>query len=348
MKSEEVSIQTMVLPVSVLFSVFSILFFVSKRGQRVKSLLFPLLLIWLALALIATFRPEDMPDMENYLWFWNGWGGERFEIGFATITDALQRITTNKYWFLFVFAALSIALKITAICRISPLIWASLLIYIANVFILHDMIQMRAAVASGLLLHAVYYLGNRDSKRFLITSGIAFLFHYSSLIILPLWFLNTKRSYKYFYIGLIALAYIVGGVLPVANWMQHLPLEGLQNLWAMYENREGEVNIFNTVQLGRTAICVFLLLFIDKVSAYNKYAVLIVKIYAISIAVLVLFSSVPVIAFRVSELYQVVEIALIPMVVYAVRDNVLLKRIAVFAIGLAFLLMNVFYLEYLK
>ena len=338
----------MVIPVTVLFFIFSLLLFVDNREQRIKKVFPFLCLVWLALSLIAAFRPENMADRVNYVNFWNGWGSERFEIGFATITDALRAITTNEYCFLFVFASLSIWLKIKAICRMSPLIWASLLIYIGNIFILHDMIQMRCAIASGLLLHAVYYLGNRDTKRFLITFGIAFLFHYSSLIILPLWFLNPQRSYKYFYIGLIVFAYIVGGILPVANWMQYLPITGLQNLWAMYENMDGDVNIFNAVQLGRTAICVFLFLFIDRIRACNKYAVLMVKIYAISIAVLVLFSSVQVIAFRVSELYQVVEIVLIPMIVYAVKGNIFLKRMAVFAVGLAFLLINVFYLENLK
>lgn len=72
------------------------------------------------------------------------------------------------------------------------------------------------------------------------------------------------------------------------------------------------------------------------------------KIYAISIVTLVLFSSVPVIAFRVSELYQVVEIVLIPMAMYALRGNVYFKRTILFIIGLAFLFMNIFYLELLK
>ncbi len=339
----------MVLPVFLLFFSFSLLFLFGKREQNAKALPWPLAFVWLLLALIATFRPEDMADRENYMWVWSGWSGDRMEIGFMTIKNMLRAVTTNEYWFLFVFAALSIGLKVAAICRISPLIWASLLIYIGNIFILHDMIQMRCAIASGLLLHAVYYLGNRDSKRFLLTFGLAFSFHYSSLIILPLWFLNTKRSYKYFYIGLIALAYVVGGVLPMASLMQYLPIEGLQNLWMMYEDTVGnEINVFNAMQLGRVAICIFLLLFIERVAAYNKYAILMVKIYAISIAALVLFSSVPVIAFRVSELYQVVEIVLIPMIVYAVKGNVFLKRAAIFVIGLAFLLMNVYYLENLK
>ena len=44
-------------------------------------------------------------------------------------------------------------------------------------------------------------------------------------------------------------------------------------------------------------------------------AVLWVKMYAISIASLVLLSDVPVMSFRISELYQIVEILLIPTII---------------------------------
>lgn len=339
----------MVLPVFIFFFLFSSFFFVNKQNQSYLRLKTSLLFITLILTLIATFRPDSMADRQNYLDSWNGYGGERFELGFVTIADLIRRISSNEYWFLFVFAFLSVGLKIWAICRISPLIWASLLIYVSNLFILHDMIQMRCAIASGLLLHAVYFLVNRDTKRFLLVFVTAFLFHYSSLIILPLWFLSINRSYKYCYIGLIIVAYILGPVFPIESFIQTIPIEGIQSLWAMYENTiDGDVNIFNAIQLGRIAICVFLLLNIDRISCYNKYAILLVKIYAVSIASLVLFSRVPVIAFRVSELYQIVEIVLIPMILYAFPGKVLLKRMAVFVIGLSFLLMNVFFLEHLK
>ena len=339
----------MILPVFSLFFLFSLLFLSGKCKDNRKTLYVILLFIWLVLALIATFRPFDMPDRENYIDIWYGNGTERYEIGFTTIVDLLQIFTKNEYAFLFVFAALSIALKMIAIYRITSFIWASLLIYTANIFILHDMIQIRCAIASGLLLWAVYYLVNRRAISFLVISIVAFLFHYSSIVIFPLWFLSINRSDKYFYMALIAFAYIVGGIVPISDLMQYIPIEGLQNLWRMYEQTLGdEVNVFNAVQLGRVTICLLLLYFIDRISIYNKYAILLVKIYAISIAALVLFSSVPVIAFRVSELYQVVEVVLIPMAVYAIKGYVFFKRTLVIIVGLAFLLMNTFYLGILK
>ena len=72
------------------------------------------------------------------------------------------------------------------------------------------------------------------------------------------------------------------------------------------------------------------------------------QIYAISIIALVLLSSVPVVAFRVSELYQIVEIAIVPMAIYSIKGNSFVKRMAVVLVATAFLLMNIFYVGILK
>ena len=339
----------MILPVFTLFILFSVLFGTSKHEQNVKKLGFALFFFCLMLTLIAVFRPFDMPDRENYIGYWNGWGGERFEIGFTVVTDTVRKISDGEYWFLFVFSALSIGLKILALARMSSLVWASLLIYVANIFILHDMIQMRCAVASGLLLWAVYYLVNRNSMRFISISILAFLFHYSAIIIFPLWFLNVNRSYKYFYIVLIVVAYIIRGNFPIADLIQYFPIEGIQNLWEMYEYSYGnEINVFNSMQLGRVCLCGLLFFYIDEISRYNKYAILLLKIYALSIVAYVLFSSVPVMTFRISEFYQVVEILIIPMIVYVFKGRKFLKYALVLAFGLSLLLMNIYYLKILK
>lgn len=339
----------MIIPVLVLFVCFSILFFCDKQNQSYKRNIPILLLITLLLALIATFRPEDMADRDNYISFWNDWGGERFEVGFTFISDTLRLYTHNEYWFFFVFAIISITLKISAICKITPLIWGSLLMYLSNMFILHDMIQMRCAIASGLLLHAIYYLGINKKVKFFIVTFFAILFHYSAIVILPLVFLNIHRIRKFYFICLILLSYFIGGVLPIETIIGYVPIEGIQSLWMMYDDTVGEdINIFNAIQLGRTCICLFLLFYIDKIFLYNKYAILLVKIYAISISIFVLLSSVPVIAFRVSELYQIVEIVLIPMLIYTIRIPLLIRRMSVEIIAMVFLLMNILYMQHLK
>lgn len=342
---QNLAFAVMVVTLSILFFILTILFLSDNRtcARSFKSIL---LFCCFLLALIAAFRPETMSDRSSYLDMWNGCGEERIELGFVVVIDVLREISTNEYWYLFVFALISISLKISAIYRMTTLIWGSLLIYISNMYILHDMIQMRCAIASGLLLHAIYYIVNRKIICFVLITITAFFFHYSALLIIPLWFLNVKHPFKVLYICLIIGSYIVGGVLPVGTLIGYIPIPGIQNLWSMYEHTLGNyVNIYNAMQLGRVAICILLIIYIDKIARYNKYAIVMVKIYAISLSTLVLFSSVPVIAFRVSELYQITEILLIPMIVYTIRLNIYIKRLLVIVVGLAFLLMNILYLD---
>lgn len=340
----------MIIPVSLLFIFFSLLFIIGKSEQESKSSLLVLLIIWVVLSLIAAFRPENMADRDNYLLFWHGWGEERFEIGFSLFANILKRINSSFYFFLFASAALSVGIKLSAICRITPLIWGTLVIYISNLFVLHDMIQIRCAIASGLLLHAVYYIVNKDLKSFIIVSSVAFLCHYSAAVIFPLWFLNAQKTRKIIFFSLIILSYTLALLgFSITNLIEIVPIVGIQNRWTIYQNVIYEsANIFGYVQLCRIAICIFIGIYLDAISVKNKYAILLWKIYVISISVLPLCMDMQVVAYRVSQFYQVVEFVLIPMIIYVNRFTLFFKRLLIVLIGLSFLLMTIYVYEHLK
>lgn len=339
----------MVIPVFLFFVIISFLFLLNKRVPTGKQWNQILLFSGILLTIMATFRPDNMPDKPNYIsFFLNDFEVERFEIGFVVISEVIRKINNDLIFFFFFFAAFSIYLKLWAIKRITSLVWGALLIYIANIFILHDMIQMRCAIASGFLLHAVFYIWKRNLKGFLITSFIAFFFHYSAIIIFPLWFLNVEKINRFFYFALILSSYILAGHISILNYVNYIPIDGIQNLVNMYERTVGnDVNIYNAIQLSRVFICVWFLVNMKSVYLNNSISILLVKIYAISISALPLFSSVPVVAFRVSELYQVVEIVLIPMLIYSIPRIETLLRVWVICIGLCFLWMNIYFNEFL-
>lgn len=333
----------MAIAIFIVFCFLAMLFIAGKRINVVQ-----LTFLGGTLALIAAFRPQDMPDWNSYWLFWNGLDGERFEYGFLFLAEILRKIDLSFHSFLLCCAVLAISLKIIAICNITPLILGSLVVYLGHIFILHDMIQIRCGIASSFFLLAIYSKVNHNLKKFIFFSFLAFLFHYSAIIIFPLWFLSTTRSHKYLYLILIVLCYLWGTSFPIANLIQYIPIAGIQNLWKMYEHTLGdEMNIFGIMQLFRLGICIFLFIFIDKISLYNKYAIFLLKIYALSIVAFVLFSGVPTMAQRISELYQVVEILLIPMLVYTIKCNIFIKRLCVVSFGFLFLWMHTFYLDHL-
>ena len=318
--------------------------------KRKKSIL---IFVWLILVVIVTFRPSEMPDYGNYLSIFKSGKHYRGEIGFVKIIQVIRIFTKDPLFLFGIFASVSIAIKLWAISKMSHFVWLSLSIYISNILILHDMIQIRCAVASGLLLVAIKYVYERNLLKFVLVSGIALLFHNSAIIIFPLWFLNIKRPQKRVFILLIPVAYLlaISGQL-FGNYAQYLQIESFQRLWYMYQRRMefgvgNEINIFNYLHIARCLICMFLIYKIEMLSIYNRMTIILVKVYTISLTAFVLLSDIPVMAFRVSELYQVVEILLIPMLVYTYKGHYTFARVIPMIIGLAFLLINTFYLRLL-
>ncbi|MBR5281517.1 MAG: EpsG family protein [Alistipes sp.] len=309
-------------------------------------------LIWCILALIATFRPQDMPDYENYERFFLGSEFARGEIGFKTYVQSLKLFVSKPIVLFGAVAFLSVGIRLFVTRRLSPFFFGSLLLYIAHFFILHDMIQIRVAIAAGIFLWSTKYLEERNGKKFFLTASIAMLFHYSSIVIFPLWFINTIKPQKYLYLSIIPLSYLLTfSGITIGHLAEMIPIASFQALWKMYqmqmENDVGTtINIFNAMQLLRCLVCFYVLWNLPKIAKYSRYAIVWAKIYTISIAAMVLLSDVPVIAFRVSELYQVVEILLLPTILLIPGYRQLGKLLIICFAGCC-LVINLFYNQYI-
>ena len=330
---------------AVIFILFFVVAFayICERGEmRPKRSKTWLLLLWPVLVAIAAYRSPLMPDYENYELFFN-FGNARFEAGFVTVTEWIKALGGGLHFFLAFFAGVSIALKFTAMEKMTKLVLGSVLVYISNIYILHDLIQMRCAVASGLMLLAIYFSVEKKWIWFAVSFVTAFLFHYSALAFVFILFLNTEKPRRLLFAGLVVVSYLLGIMgTTFGSLVALLPFEFVQDALVMYQdNIYEEINIFNAMQLLRVALCFFLLYFIDTISPHNRYAVLLVKIYAVSLSCLVLFSDLPVLAFRISELLLVAECLIVPMMYYAVKGPEIVRKLPVVAVSAVILVLNV-------
>ncbi len=340
----------MVKAVSIVFVVACIALVCDKEEQtrqRKLGRLVPIFVLWLALALIATFRPPTMADYENYLrMFEQGYSTSgRIEGGYIFINNLFRDISDNFLWLLFFMALISIALKLYSIKKMSPLIWASIAIYISHFFILHDMIQVRAAVASGCALFAIRYKVEGNLKAFIITVCLSFLIHYSTLLLILVWFINPTKYQRTFYIWMIPVAYavaITGNY--ISKFLLLVPIESVQFLMDMYTKGifEESVNIFNLRQLLECTICFILWFNCKRIAPHNPYFIICLKVYTIGLSIIPLFADMSG-AFRMSELYNIVEILLIPCIIFAVpRKAKFVGQLAVIAVASIFLLVNIY------
>lgn len=276
-----------------------------------KLLLFTLGLL---MVIISTFRPDSMPDYANYYEAFihrRSIDGARFEPAFHIIRVMSFGVPIIGFM---MFAIISIGTRITLISKMSPLIWGSMAIYMAFIFILHDMIQIRAAVASSLFFLAIPYIYERNLKKYALIIFIAMLFHYSAAIFLPLWFLKPDRANKNAYIALLGISYAMAMVnISLTKIFAVIPFAPTQMLYASYVAKIDEyVNLFNTLQLGRCVLCILFWIFVDTVQDKYKLFIILLKIYTISLCTLPLFADVVTIAVRLSQMMLVVEILLVP------------------------------------
>lgn len=111
------------------------------------------------------------------------------EPGYNLLQVIVRFFSGSFYQMVFLTAFISLIVKFWAFNKVSPLVFTSLLFYVAYYYIPQDANQVRQGLAAGILLFSIPYLANRNIKKFLIIVALSSLFHISSLafvILIPL------------------------------------------------------------------------------------------------------------------------------------------------------------------
>ena len=316
-----------------------------------KSKLFWIYLFGFIFFLIATFRPEGLDN--DFLIYKDLFlnmkyeSHEMIEPTFYVITKTINFFSSDYRYFFLIYAGLSVFIKLFAIRKISSFYFLSLLIWLCNSFILHDMTQIRASVGAALMLVSIIPLVNNNRKGFFIMAFFAVLFHFSSLIILPFILLKTDKFNHKIWLSLIPIAYIMIflGFSPL-EFYRIIPIQTIQakmQAYILFQEMDSKdvVNIFSLLVFLKILIILFFSFNIKKIYEQNRYAIICLKIYIISVFLLISFSKVIAVSLRLSELTGVVEIVLIPMLIFGVKPKYKLVAIS-FVIFYALLL---FYLH---
>lgn len=341
----------MIFLILILFFFVAITAFFSFYLKNNAILIF--ILLGILLILIAAFRNgESFRDYDMYVNMFQGNNDTIVEPSFVFIRFIVKFFLGDNSIYLFIiFAIIGVSLKFIAIKQLTELWFYSILIYLSNFFILHEMTQIRVGVASALFLLCIKPIYERNLKRFLLFAFLAFTFHFSALIILPLWFLNTKPQ-KTWLIILVPISYII--YFLGVNFITVIPISGIKEKIEIYQQLQelgGEeslpVNVFNLVFLTKIFLYYFFIYKYDLLLSYNVYFPLVIKIYCISLVSYIIFSQISAFATRISELFGIVEIILIPFVFYIFRPIYFSKLLVIF-IGFSFLLIVLFYVKLIE
>jgi hypothetical protein len=170
-----------------LFLICSLLALLDKEKGRESSAI----ILVIALICLAGFRLPSR-DYGAYMLAYEAGGIERFEPSFTVISKIAKSIHDSPYTLFVIYAILGVSIKILSMRKLSSFFYLSIIVYLSNFFILNELIQIRAGVAAGILLFATKYIYERNFPYFIILCGIATLFHYSSVVFIPLYLVSIQ------------------------------------------------------------------------------------------------------------------------------------------------------------
>lgn len=227
-----------------------------------------------------------------------------------------------------VYGFIAIYITLKAVDELTELHFLSLYIFFCYYFWLHNVCQIRVGVSVSIFLLSIKPLREKRYAIYLILCYCAVLFHYSSIVMFAFPFLKKDSINKFAYFAILPIAYVLAFFkISATDLIPLIPFEPIQALYHRYtlfvDNGDGDnINIYNAIQLCRCGFSFILLYYFDKLNAENEYFALLLKMYIISLAVLVVMFRLPVVSFRISEFLGVVEIILIPYIAYIFRPGI--------------------------
>lgn len=342
-----------IIALSILLMIVGMLVFFDKENKHTQSLIY--VAVVLIMFCLAAFRPIGI-DKDSIM-YTEMYTDPDFlvEPTFKWISSLSSFVLGDVRGVFVVYALLAIPLKAYAINRLSEFSLLAVLVWLGHFFLVHDFTQIRAAVAVAIFIYSLKCLSEGKKKKYLISILIAILFHYSSIIYVPLVLLGNSDlsdKWKKFLLAIPLIGYAFA-ILNV-DLFELIPLPFFQDKIKIYQEMKDkgvmagdEINIFNVAFLLKLTIYYFLVSKYEILKEKAKYISLVLKIYGFSILFFLIFSFMPVLAYRGSEMYAVVEIIMIPCLVYVIRPLNVARLLIILFVSAVFL-QDVFYNELLK
>lgn len=254
----------------------------------------------------------------------------------------------------FIYALISIPVKIKTLYNITPYIFTALVIYIPVYFELHDMIQIRAAAAATFLLSSLIPISQKHYWKAIILILCGILFHYSAAVYLPFIVIGNRKFS-------INVRFIIGFLLPVCLTMYLLKkdlfslIPEMPNVigYKIQEYKEkAEIEggshfplYANLYYLSKCALLYICLYFYNYLTERHRMAPLLITLFSVSVLFYPAMYTVPVIAGRISDLFGLVDCIIFTFLLYLVEPKYW-ARIAITFVGAYAIVYNFFFSEY--
>lgn len=265
------------------------------------------------------------------------------EMGFFYLGVFVKTFTSDVTLYFLFIALLSFYFLYKAIDKYCVYPLFGICAYISRFLLGRNFMQIRAGLSYAIILVAVQYITKRDWKRYFALVFVAFLFHKSALIAVPLYFLCLfKIKKKHIIMGLV-VAFIIAGFY--SNYIRILVADNATDLSvttyvdANYQREFGLTNPMIYFQL-------FLLLaytFNEKKLQFTTPHYLTIRnAYFYSTLILITLSCYTALSGRTSSMFATLEMVIIPSLVLMFHK----RNRAIAYIGMGVALTAIFYMNY--
>ena len=337
----------------ILFYVFALFIEESKPKTKYQVLMITCVM----LALMAGFRDvtrwsdtmayvTSFSDYTNSLWNWTSKDSPYgySEYGFYFLGVIFKTFSNSVTGYLLFIAGLTFVFLYKDFKRYCYYPILGVCAYVSRFYLARNFIQIRAGLSYAVVLWAVQYITKRDWKRYFFWVFIAVLFHSSSLLAVPLYFLCLVKIKKWHIVVGIIIAFILGGVftepirLLVSNYATDMNVTTY--VTKNYQREQGLLNPMIYFQL----IVLFVYTFNERILKWTSPDYYTIRTaYFYSTFILISLSMYTALSGRTSSMFSTLEMAIIPTMINTfVKKN---RMVAYIGLGVALTIIFSMYVQ---
>ena len=266
------------------------------------------------------------------------------EYGFYFLGVIFKTFSSNATAYLTFIAALSFIFMYKNFRRYCYYPLFGVAAYISRFYLARNFIQIRAGLSYAIILWAVQYISKRDWKRYFLWIFIAYQFHESAILAVPLYFLCMINIKKWHIWAGIAVAFILGGVF--TGFMRGLVAEYASDIASTYvqDSYQREWGLLNPVIYFQLAVLYLYTQNEEVLKNTSEDYYTMRTAYFYSTFILISVSMYTALSGRTSSMFATLEMAIIPPIINTLSK----KNRSIAYIGLGIVLTGLFFMNVSK
>lgn len=265
------------------------------------------------------------------------------EMGFYYIGVIVKTLTSNVTVYFVVVALLSFFFLYKAFDKYCFYPIFGVCAYISRFYLGRNFMQIRAGLSYAIILMAVQYITKRDWKRYFAWVFVAYLFHHSAIIAVPLYFLCMLDIKKKHIVMGLGMAFVIAAFF--SNVVRSMVADNASDLSVdtyVTENYQRDWGLANPLIYFQTFLLLVYTFTEDRMRLTTSHYLTIRNAYFYSTLILITLSCYTALSGRVSSQFATLEMVIIPSIAY----SFLKKDRWIAYLGMGAALTAIFYLNY--